>query len=58
MKKVLIAEKPSMIKKYKSALGSDRELIIVSSIGHIEELLPPESYLDRDKRKKICRNRL
>jgi len=53
MKKVLIAEKPSMIKKYKSALGSDRELIIVSSIGHIEELLPPESYLDRDKRKKI-----
>ncbi len=54
--KVILLEKPSMLKKYKEALKGEKDLKFVSSIGHIEELAPPEHYLSNGE--KIYWNKL
>lgn len=45
--KVLIVEKPSMVKKYKEATGE----VVVNSVGHIEKLIQLEEYFGKEKMK-------
>lgn len=42
---VMIAEKTSMITEYKNALKNVPNLIVCSAIGHIDDILPLESFL-------------
>lgn len=44
---VIIAEKPSMKAKYQDALKGTSGISFTNSIGHIEELQPPEAYLEK-----------
>lgn len=43
---VIIAEKPSMKTKYQAVL-KEAGMVFTNSIGHIEKLQPPESYLEK-----------
>ena len=49
MKRVLIVEKPKMLKKYKEALKGEN-IVYTYSIGHIEELESPEEYISSGKK--------
>lgn len=48
-KKVIIAEKPSMMKKYIKALSKEPEMAFSASVGHIEGLISPERYFGAEK---------
>lgn len=48
MKTVIITEKPSMTKKYTVALKEFKNIVVVNSIGHIEELQNLQFYLGTD----------
>jgi DNA topoisomerase-3 len=45
MTKLIIAEKPSMAKKYREALKGTPDLVVTNSVGHIETLADLEHYL-------------
>jgi len=45
---VLIAEKSSMVTEYKVALKSIPNLTALSAVGHLDEMLPLETYLGFD----------
>ncbi len=45
MTKLVIAEKPSMAKKYREALKGTPDLVVTNSVGHIETLADLEYYL-------------
>lgn len=49
MSKLIIAEKPSMMKKYMKALSGYKDVKFTASVGHIEGLIPPERYFENDK---------
>ncbi len=49
MSKLIIAEKPSMMKKYMKALSGYKDLKYAASVGHIEGLIPPERYFENNK---------
>lgn len=49
MSKLIIAEKPSMMKKYMKALASYKDIKYAASVGHIEGLIPPERYFENEK---------
>ena len=49
MKRLIIAEKPSMMKKYMKALSGYKDVKFTASVGHIEGLIPPERYFENDK---------
>lgn len=49
MSRVIIAEKPSMMKKYMKALSKEKDLKFTASVGHIEGLIPPEHYFTKEK---------
>lgn len=52
---VVLVEKPSMKKKYESALAGVPNITITNSVGHIEALVPPEFYVGQ---KEISWNEL
>lgn len=46
--KLIIAEKPSMMKKYQNAI-KDSDVFFAASVGHIEGLISPEKYFGKEK---------
>lgn len=47
--KVIITEKPSMKAKFEKALGKEKDIKVVSAIGHLAQLECPEFYIEKSE---------